>query len=128
VYPVTHDQVVKYLNSVDVFTLCSFGEGSPNVVKEAMSCNCPMVVTPAGDAAWVVGNTEGCFVGGYEPADFVIKLEQALAFAASTGRTPGRQRILELGLNAEAVAGKLLAIYRQVTADTQTQLSSASKL
>ncbi len=112
-YPVQHEQVVQYLNSVDVFTLCSFGEGSPNVVKEAMSCNCPMVVTPAGDAAWVVGDEPGCFVAGYEPADFAEKLAQALDFAASEGRTRGRERIRALGLDAEAVASRLIGVYRQ---------------
>ncbi len=123
-YPVSHDLVVKYLNSVDVFTLCSFGEGSPNVVKEAMTCNCPMVVTPAGDAAWVVGNTEGCFVAGYEPADFAKKLEQALDFAARAGRSPGRQRILELGLNAEAIAEKLIEIYQKAIPATRASAFS----
>ncbi len=113
-YPVSHDQVVKYLNSVDVFVLCSFGEGSPNVVKEAMSCNCPMVVTPAGDAEWVVGQTPGCFVGTYEPAEFAAQLARALDFAAGTGRTPGRERVLQLGLDAEAVAEKIETVYRNV--------------
>jgi len=111
-YPVTHDQVVKYLNSVEVFTLCSFGEGSPNVVKEAMACNCPMVVTPAGDAAWVVGNTPGCYVAGYEVADFAAKLELALDFARAGARTAGRARLLELGLDAETVAEKIETVYR----------------
>lgn len=111
VYGVAHDTVVKYLNSVDVFVLCSFGEGSPNVVKEAMACNCPMVVTPAGDAAWVVGDTPGCFVASYEPSDFADKLNMALAFGQ---RTKGRQRILDLGLDAPTVADRIKAIYYQV--------------
>lgn len=115
VYPVTHDQVVKYLNSVDVFTLCSFGEGSPNVVKEAMTCNCPLVVTPAGDAAWVVSETEGCHVAGYTPEDFAEKLGAALEFARQKGRTSGRQRMLDLGLDSQAVAMKILNIYSKLT-------------
>ncbi|MCB9284859.1 MAG: glycosyltransferase [Lewinellaceae bacterium] len=114
VFGISHDTVVKYLNSVDVFVLCSFGEGSPNVVKEAMTCNCPMVVTPAGDAAWVVGDTEGCYVASYAPADFAEKLRQALAFAAANKRTKGRERILQLGLDAPSVAKKLKSIYQQV--------------
>ena len=113
VYPVSHDQVVKYLNSVDVFTLCSFGEGSPNVVKEAMACNCPQVVTPAGDAEWVVQDTAGCFVAGYDPQDFAQKLDAALEFAAHTGRTKGRERLLQLGLDSEAVAEKIIQVYRK---------------
>ena len=113
-YPVTHDRVVQYLNSADVFVLCSFGEGSPNVVKEAMACNCPMVVTPAGDAAWVAGNEPGCYVAGYDPTDFAAKLQQALDFAAATGRTKGRDRLLALGLDAGAVAEKIELIYKKV--------------
>jgi teichuronic acid biosynthesis glycosyltransferase TuaC len=110
-YPVTHDKVVQYLNSVDVLALCSFGEGSPNVVKEAMTCNCPVVVTPAGDAAWVVGDTPGCQVATYEPADFAEKLRHVLRFS---GRTRGRERIVELGLDSEAVAGRIEGVYRKV--------------
>lgn len=113
-YPVKHEQVVKYLNSADVFVLCSFGEGSPNVVKEAMACNCPMVVTPAGDAAWVVGDEPGCYVAGYDPAGFAAKLRQALDFAATTGRTKGRERLTSLGLDAGAVAEKIETIYKTI--------------
>lgn len=113
-YPVTHDKVVQYLNSADVFVLCSFGEGSPNVVKEAMSCNCPMVVTPAGDAAWVVADTKGCYVSTYDSRDFAEKLDEALAFASTNGRTKGRDRILALGLDAGSVAQQLERVYQKV--------------
>ncbi len=111
VYGVTHDTVVKYLNSVDVFVLCSFGEGSPNVVKEAMACNCPVVVTDTGDTRFVVGQTPGCYIGSYEPADFAEKVKQALAFAEVEGRTKGRERLLELGLDAASIGRKIQGIY-----------------
>ena len=114
VFGVNHDTVVQYLNSVDVFVLCSFGEGSPNVVKEAMTCNCPLVVTPAGDAAWVVGDTEGCYVSSYDPEIFAKKLSQALDFAATKKRTKGRDRILELGLDASSVAANIKSIYQKI--------------
>lgn len=111
-YKVSHDAVVKYLNVADVFTLCSFSEGSPNVVKEAMACNCPMVVTNAGDAAWVVSDTPGCYVSpSYEPEDFAKKLRLALQFAEKHGRTTGRERLLALGLDAKSIAGKVTGIY-----------------
>jgi len=114
VFGVPHETVVKYLNSVDVLALCSFGEGSPNVVKEAMTCNCPLVVTPAGDAAWVVGDTEGCYVASYDPADFSQKLALAFEFAATRKRTRGRERIIALGLDAGSVAEKIHTIYKTV--------------
>ncbi len=113
-YPVKHEQVVQYLNSADVLVLCSFGEGSPNVIKEAMACNCPIVSVPAGDAAWVLGNTEGCYLADYEPAHFAEKLREALNFALHQGRTRGRQRLLELGLDADTVAWRIESVYRKV--------------
>jgi glycosyltransferase involved in cell wall biosynthesis len=114
-YKVSHDAVVKYLNVADVFTLCSFSEGSPNVVKEAMACNCPMVVTDAGDAAWIVGDTPGCYVSpSYDPEDFAKKLRLALQYSEKHGRTQGREQILALGLDSLNIAGKVIAIYDKI--------------
>lgn len=106
--------VVKYLNSVDVFVHCSFAEGSANAIKEAMAMNCPMVITGAGDSRWLVGETEGCFISGYEPEAFAADISKALEFAAERGRTCGRERLLALGLDADTVARKILAVYKNV--------------
>lgn len=114
-YPVSHDTVVKYLNSADVFTLCSFSEGSPNIVKEAMSCNRPMVVTPAGDAAWLVEGAEGSYVSEYDPKDFGEKLNLALEYAAAHKLTQGRERIHELGLDAVTIARRIIDLYYEVS-------------
>lgn len=113
-FRITHDQVVEYLNSVDVFVLCSFSEGSPNVVKEAMALNCPVVVTNVGDTAWVVGDTEGCYVGSFDPADFAKKISLALQFAEKKGRTKGRDRLVELGLDARQIAFRIIGVYKQL--------------
>jgi predicted ATP-grasp superfamily ATP-dependent carboligase len=59
--------VVKYLNGSDVFISTAFMEGSSNVIKEAMACNCPVVSTNAGDAAWVIGETPGCYITTFDP-------------------------------------------------------------
>jgi glycosyltransferase involved in cell wall biosynthesis len=114
VFGTTHDDVVRYFNSVDVFVLCSFAEGSANVVKEAMACNCPMVVTNAGDAAWIVGETPGCFVSSYDPAAFAEDLGKALEFSALQGRTNGRERLKELGLDSDSVAVRIKGVYEDV--------------
>jgi hypothetical protein len=113
-FRINHDQVVEYLNSVDVFLLCSFSEGSPNVVKEAMACNCPMVVTNVGDTAWLVGKLEGCYVATFDPADFAQKISFALEFAKEKKRTHGRERLVELGLDSQQIASRIINVYNQL--------------
>lgn len=113
-FPVIHSDVVKYLNAADVFIMCAFMEGSPNVVKEAMACNCPIVATNVGDAAWVLGNTEGCFLTSFEPKDVAEKLKQALTFSKLKGKTKGRERIIELQLDSETIAQRIINLYKKV--------------
>jgi glycosyltransferase involved in cell wall biosynthesis len=113
-YPVSHEAIPKYLNSVHVLAVCSFMEGSPNVVKEAMACNCPIVATAVGDVEWVLGNTPGCYTATFQPQDFANKLNKALAFSEETGRTKGEARIRELGLDSVSVAKRVINIYSMV--------------
>jgi glycosyltransferase involved in cell wall biosynthesis len=113
-YPVAHDEVVKYLNAADVFIMSAFMEGSPNVIKEAMACNCPIVATDVGDVKWVMGDTEGCYLTSFDPADVAEKIKRAIAFGNDKGRTNGRERIFELGLDSETVAKKILEVYDSV--------------
>jgi teichuronic acid biosynthesis glycosyltransferase TuaC len=107
-------ELVDYYNSADLLLLTSFSEGSPNVIKEAMACNCPIVSTDVGDVQEVFGDTNGCFVCSYDPYDVAEKIKQALNFSQFHGRTKGRERIIELGLDSETIADKLITIYCNV--------------
>ncbi|WP_162426741.1 glycosyltransferase [Pontibacter pudoricolor] len=111
-FPLPHADIPKYLNSVDVLVVPSFMEGSPNVVKEAMACNCPIVATDVGDISWVMGNTEGCYLASFEAKDFSEKIRDALIFSETKGRTNGAERIMELGLSSESIAHRLIEVYR----------------
>jgi glycosyltransferase involved in cell wall biosynthesis len=113
-FPVKHDEVVKYFNAADVFAMPAFMEGSPNVIKEAMACNCPIVSTRVGDVEWVFGDTEGCYLSSFDSSDFAQKLKLALDFAEKKGRTNGRQRIIELGLDSATVAKRIIEVYDKV--------------
>lgn len=113
-FPVSHDDVVKYLNSVDVLVVPSLMEGSPNVVKEAMACNCPVVATDVGDVAWLFGDEPGHFLTSFDPEDVAKKLQAALDYSETVGKTNGRQRIAELGLDSETVARRIIDVYKAV--------------
>lgn len=103
------DQVNALMYNCDALLMTSKTEGSPQVVKEAMACGCPIVSVDVGDVAERTNGVEGCYVvHTREPKDIAEALQQAIAFE---GKTNGRERILEMGLSNEQVAKRLVAIY-----------------
>lgn len=113
-YPVRHDTVIKYLNTVDVLVMSSLTEGSPNVVKESMACGCPVVATNVGDVEWLFGEEPGYFISDFDPVDMAEKIKQALRYSELYGKTNGRRRIIELGLDSKTIALKLVDVYKAV--------------
>lgn len=108
---IPHIKIPQYINACNVLILTSIREGSPNIIKEAMACNVPVVSTPVGDTKWLFGNIEGHYLAQPTPNDVAAKLEEALKFA---GRTKGRERLIELGLDSRAVAKRLVKLYERV--------------
>jgi len=109
IYNIDHSDVPYYISSSDVVLLTSYFEGSPNVIKEAMACNCPIVSTNVGDAKEVIENTEGCYICSFEPEDVAGKIEAALNWSK---RTNGREMVQLL--DKQIIANKLIEIYNSV--------------
>lgn len=108
----TRDQVNALMYNCDVLLMTSKTEGSPQVIKEAMACGCPIVSVDVGDVAERTSGVEGCYVvHTREPKDIAEALQQAIAFE---GKTNGRDRILDMGLSNEQVAKRLIAIYQSL--------------
>jgi teichuronic acid biosynthesis glycosyltransferase TuaC len=71
------EDVARIMNAVDCLLLTSAHEGSPNIVKEALACNLPIVSVDVGDVAERVKDVEGCHIVPAEPAsiaDAVVKI------------------------------------------------------
>ena len=110
----SREEVAMLLNAVDAVLMTSFTEGSPQIIKEALACNCPVVSVSVGDVENIITGIPGCFISTYQPTDVALKLQQALDFGK---RTEGRDRISELGLDSETVARKVLEVYEIVVND-----------
>ena len=106
------DQVNALMYNCDALLMTSKTEGSPQVIKEAMVCGCPIVSVDVGDVAERVSGVEGCYVvPTREPSAIAEALRKAIAFE---GKTNGREKILEMGLSNEQVAKRLMAIYESI--------------
>ena len=113
-YPVQHDKVIKYLNSVDCLVVPSLMEGSPNIVKEAMACNCPTVATRVGDIEWLFDNEPGHFLSSFNAEELSQKIKDALNFSQEHQQTQGRKRIVQLGLDSETIARRIINVYQEI--------------
>jgi len=113
-YPINHSEMVYWINAADVIALTSFNEGSPNVIKEAMACNATIVSTKVGDVPWLFNNTEGLFLGDFNSTGFSVALKNALNYAEKNHKAEARKRILDLKLDSESIAKRILALYSEV--------------
>lgn len=114
VHGIPNNEITMYLSAGDVLVLPSLWEGSPNVVKEGMACNIPIVSTNVGDVRWLLDGLDGCYVTGFGADEFAAGLKSALNFSNKSGKTKGREKIFELQLDAESVAERLIRLYEKV--------------
>jgi teichuronic acid biosynthesis glycosyltransferase TuaC len=104
------EEIPQRMSAADVLLLTSRSEGSPNVVKEAMASELPVVATPVGDVEERLRGVPGCYVRPPEPGP----LADALAGAIGRGRCPeARARVAEISL--DAVARRVIEVYASVT-------------
>ena len=107
----SRSEVFLLMQAADVLLLTSRSEGSPQVVKEAMACGCPIVSTDVGDVRELTAGIAGCYVASSrEPLELAALLREALFFAKN-GRTAGRQRLIEKGYTNDRIARQLMHIY-----------------
>lgn len=107
----SREEVCELMNTSDLLLLTSFCEGSPIVIKEAMACNCPIVSTDVGDVREIIGHTEGCHITSFDRSDVARKIKLGLDFSRIIGRTNGLQRILDLKLDSDSIAKRIIEIY-----------------
>ena len=109
-----------FYQGADVALCCSMAEGSPNMVKEALACNLPVVSTPVGDVPErLAGVSPSCIVSR-DPKELG---EAIVNILRTRQRSNGRERVAHLSL--EKVASQILTIYKSVL---KNRVESPSRL
>lgn len=108
---VPHEDVPTWLNASDVVLLTSFHEGSPNIIKEALACDVPIVSVDVGDVRERLNGTQGCHIALPDPKDIGDKLR----LVKSWGRQiAGREAVQHLSL--EQISCKIERFYKEIVA------------
>jgi len=107
----TREEVKLLFNACDIALMTSKMEGSPQFIKEAMACNCPIVSTNVGSIEEIIADTGGCYLTTFDPNDVAEKIKKALHF---NGRTNGNSKIRSLDINI--VTDEICSIYKNIIA------------
>jgi glycosyltransferase involved in cell wall biosynthesis len=102
------EEVRLFLNAVDCLLVTSLHEGSPNIIKEAMACNLPVVSVPCGDVRQRLDGVTPSCVSTYQVADLAIVLTHVLGLNV---RSNGREALLAQNQDVSSIALQISQIY-----------------
>lgn len=103
------DAMPDYYSAADCLLHTSASEGSPNVIKEALACNLPIVATPAGDIERLVA---GARPGGVVDADARALAREVVRCCRDPTRSNGRS--LAGGMTLQSAAAATVDLYRSL--------------
>jgi teichuronic acid biosynthesis glycosyltransferase TuaC len=107
-----HTDIPYYMNAADAMVFTSRQEGSPNVVKEALACNLPVVSVRVGDVALRLKGIEGCELCEDDRAETIAAaLERVLR---RNRRVAGRDAVSDL--DERRLTEQVIAVYRAALA------------
>lgn len=109
----SREEVALLMNAVDACLMTSRTEGSPQFVKEALACGCPVVSVDVGDVKDLIGRLKGCRI--------VERSTEAIAGALKTVldqafRIDAGALLQEKEITQEIVTDKLQKVYASVLA------------
>lgn len=101
--------VPVFMSACDALIVTSTNEGSPNVVKEALACNLPVVSVDVGDVRERVAGIDGCIVcDDDDPQTIAAALVEILQ---TPQRLHAREQIDDLDIRI--AAEKIVNVYRK---------------
>jgi glycosyltransferase involved in cell wall biosynthesis len=111
----SRSEVCETLNTVDILVMTSISEGSPQIIKEAMCCNLPIVSSNVGNIAILLKDVENCkVIDCFDKQSFINGIDEILNCRPEKRRSNGREKILALGLDEKNTCKKLFYIYKKL--------------
>ena len=107
----TREEVVELMNQAQLLLITSTFEGSSQVLKEAMACNCPVVATNVGSVQELLGhNSSAGIIIPPNPE----KISEAINRVIQGGYYAGRHKLIQEEVTLEQVAKKIVKIYQNL--------------
>jgi len=103
--------VALKMSAADCLLVTSVHEGSPNIVKEAMACNLPVVTVLCGDVEERLASVQP---GSITPSDATHLANAILQVLKCGQRSNGRDELIRQGLTAPVVAAQLGRLYNRL--------------
>ena len=107
---------IDRLSYSDLLLVTSKQEVSPNVVKEAMACNIPIISSNCGDVNERIKKTNYSYlISNFDPNKFVHKIEYLIKIKNSKLmiRSNGRKQLKKQKLETKQIYTKMLQIFKK---------------
>lgn len=104
-------QVAELMNAVDVCLMTSHTEGSPQFVKEALACNCPVVSVNVGDVEELLQGVEHCRIVEREADEIAKSVSELLDL---NQRSSGSEKLKCSELESLYVVDKIKSLYQNI--------------
>jgi glycosyltransferase involved in cell wall biosynthesis len=114
------DRMPDYYRAADCLVLTSDWEGSPNVVKEALACDLPVVSVEAGDVRQWLALVPGCRLVPREPVAIAAGIRGVIIPPTRIDGTPVRE-----ALALRRVAARVMEVYAGVLGRRPNRVRSA---
>jgi len=104
-------EVRDLFSIADCLLMTSISEGSPQVIKEALSCGLPVVSVPVGDVSAMIENIPHCFVShSFSPTELSNLVELTYGFS----RSQIREKFISKGeYDHHSITGRIARNYIQ---------------
>lgn len=114
----TRKQVAVALSRLDCLLMTSLSEGSPQMIKEALAGNVPVISTDVGDVKILLKGVKNCFVvDSYDVEPFVQRIKRLMKLKPCDRKTDGSRRLRELALDQDVATNKIHKLYTEVLKD-----------